>query len=499
MSLLITTIKPIHYAVSALLGALLFLAFAPFNLVIFAALIPAALFYILLHTKSYKQSIYLTWAFGFGMFATGTHWIYYSVHFFGGAHWSFAALLTLAFAAFIGSLLIPLGIISHYFRKHSIFMRVLLLLPAAWVLTEWFRSWFLTGFPWLLLGQSQIDTPLANIAPITGVFGVSWLTAILAAVILLLWLGSKVQRLQVLSLAAVIFIGTWGLTYIQWTQPIGEPIKVSLLQGNVAQENKWQPEYHQSTLDMYRAMTEKSWDSDLIIWPETAIPDWFGAVSEQVIEPLRSAALVEQTDVLVGGFYSDGKSSYNSIMAITAAGGTEIYAKQHRVPFSEYIPFLEYLRFLEQWVRLPYDSVGKGEGKTTLDLSHHTAQMSVCYEDVYGNESIAGLPEASLLINLSNDGWFADSIQPIQHMQIARMRAKEAGRYLLRATNTGISAIVNENGRIIHTADPYINTIIKGLAQGFSGTTPYVSLGNWLIITIMFIILVISGIARRFY
>ena len=491
------TIKPLYYLLSFFAGCLIFLAFEPFNITPLAALAPAGLFYLLLCAQQRKQHLYLVGSFGFGMFAIGTHWIYYSVHFFGGAHWSLAILLTLLFALLIATSVLPLGLFSYYLRSHSVLIRLLLLFPASWVLVEWFRSWFLTGFPWLLLGQSQIDTPLANIAPITGVFGVSWVVASLAGLLVLLGIGSNRQRLFALTSSVLILFGAWTLGFIQWTQPIGEPIQVSLLQGNVAQENKWQPEYHQSTLDLYREMTEKSWDSDLIIWPETAIPDWFGAVSEQLIEPLRSAAYVEQSDLLVGGFYRKGQASYNSIMAITAAGGTEIYSKHHRVPFSEYIPFLEYLRFLEQWIRLPYDSVGKGTGKTTLPVAKQIAQMSICYEDVYGNESIAGLPEATLLINLSNDGWFTDSIEPMQHMQIARMRALEAGRYLLRATNTGISAIVNEKGRIIHTADPYITTIIKGKAQGFSGATPYVLVGNGLIITIMFAILAIVGVIRK--
>jgi apolipoprotein N-acyltransferase len=490
-------IKPLYYLFSFLAGCLLFLAFEPFNIIPLAVLVPAGLFYLLLQAQQRKQHLYLVWSFGFGMFATGTHWIYYSVHFFGGAHWILAVLLTLLFALLIGTFLLLFGLSSYYFRSRTVLVRLLLLFPASWVLLEWFRGWFLTGFPWLLLGQSQIDTPLANIAPITGVLGVSYLVATLAGLSVFIFISPLKPRLYAISLSVLLIVTTWGLGFIQWTQPIDSPIKVSLLQGNVAQENKWQPEYHQPTLELYREMTEKSWDSDLIIWPETAIPDWFGAVSEQLIEPLRSAAYVEQSDLLVGGFYSDGQASYNSIMAITAAGGTEIYSKHHRVPFSEYIPFLEHLRFLERWIRLPYDSVGKGTGKTTLAVAQQIAQMSICYEDVYGNESIAGLPEATLLVNLSNDGWFADSIEPMQHMQIARMRALEAGRYLLRATNTGISAIVNEKGRIIHTADPYITTIIKGQAQGFSGATPYVLFGNGLIITIMFTILGIFGVIRR--
>ena len=494
-------INRFHYLISFLAGTLVFLAFEPFNLTPLASLAPAVLFYLLLQAETRKQHITLAWLFGLGMFITGVHWIFYSIHFFGHAHWLVAAVMTFLFALLVSSVFVVLGFLTSLVRDKSDATKLLLLFPAAWVLIEWFKTWFLTGFPWLMLGQSQIDTWLANISPITGVLGVSWLNVLLAGSFVLLLIGSKHKRLLAAGLSAFILIGSFALGFIHWTSPMGEAITVSLLQGNIAQEDKWKPEHKQPTLDLYQKMTEKSWDSDLIIWPETAIPDWFGQVSEQVIEPLRAAAVVEKSDLLVGGFFYnfETESTYNSIMAITASGEVDIYSKHHRVPFSEYIPFLEYFRFLEKWILLPYDSVGKGEGKTTLNVAKQTAQMSVCYEDAYGEETIVGLPNATMLINLSNDGWFTGSIEPMQHMQIARMRALETGRYLLRSTNTGISGIVNEKGQVIATVDPYVTTIIKGTAQGFSGATPYVKWGNWLIIPMMFAIFGLSGFIRRNY
>lgn len=485
----------LHYLLSFLAGTLVFLAFEPFNLYPLASLAPAVLFYFLLHAETRKQHILLTWLFGLGMFLVGTHWIFYSVHFFGHAHWLVAAIMTFLFALLISAFFLILGFLTSLVRGKTQIMKLFVLFPAAWVLTEWAKSWLLTGFPWLMLGQSQIDTWLGNVSPITGVLGVSWLNALFAGAIVLLVIGSVRQRVIAISLSVCIFAATFALGFINWTSPTGQPITVSLLQGNVAQENKWKPEFKQPTLDMYREMTEQSWQSDLIIWPETAIPDWFGQVAESLIEPLRAAALMEQSSLLLGGFYLDYETqqTYNSIMSINTAGEVDIYSKHHLVPFSEYIPFLKYLRFLEKWVMLPYDSVGKGEGKTTLNIAKQTAQMSICYEDVYGNESIAGLPAATMLINLSNDGWFTGSIEPMQHMQIARMRALESGRYLLRATNTGVSGIINEKGRIIATADPYTRTIIQGKAQGFLGSTPYVIWGNWLMVVMMFVIFGISG------
>lgn len=484
-----------HYLLSFLAGTTLFLAYEPFKLVVFASLAPAVLFYFLLTAETRKQHIFLAWSFCFGMFSTGTYWIYYSVHFFGGAHWALAVLLTFLFVLFISSLIIPLGWLTNLVKQKSTQSKLLLLYPAAWVLVEWFRGWFLTGFPWLRLGQSQIDTWLANLAPVTGVLGVSWLNAVLAGAIVLLVIGSTQKRIVAASVSSIILLSSFALGFIDWTEPTAKPIKVALLQGNVAQENKWKPEFKQPTLDMYREMTEKSWDSDLIIWPETAIPDWFGQVSAEVIEPLRAAAVVEQSDLLLGGFYHnfDTEKDYNSVMSITQTGEIDIYPKHHLVPFSEYVPFLEYLRFMENWIMLPYDSVGKGQGKTTLNVAGQTAQMSICYEDVYGDESVNGLPDATMLINLSNDGWFAGSVEPMQHMQIARMRALESGRYMLRATNTGVSGIINEKGRVIQTADQYVTKIITGKAQGFTGSTPYVIWNNWFILMMMLAIFGISG------
>ncbi|HHC74259.1 MAG TPA: apolipoprotein N-acyltransferase, partial [Thiothrix sp.] len=234
-------------------------------------------------------------------------------------------------------------------------------------------------------------------------------------------------------------------------------------------------------------------------WPETAIASYFGNASEEVIEPLRVQALMEQSSLLIGGFYYDFKqdATYNSVLSIDNKAGSEIYAKRHLVPFSEYFPFLDYLEWLREWIQLPYDSVDKGTGGNTLRILGMDVQTSICYEDVYGNEIIDGLPKAKLLVNLSNDGWFTGSIEPAQHMQIARMRALETGRYLLRATNNGVSGIIDHKGRFIATADQYLQTTIKGKAQPFEGETPYVRWGNGFIFTVLAFILVMSGLLMR--
>jgi apolipoprotein N-acyltransferase len=476
-------------------GLTMVLGFAPFNLypITFVAL--AVLFYLLLDEESTLKEHALTiWAFSFGMLLTGVHWIFYSIHFFNGAHWILASLITLAFVFFISLLIFPFILITRYFRRQSTSVLLLLVFPAAWVATEGFRGWVFTGFPWLLIGQAQIDNWLAYVSPLTGVFGISWLTALLAGCLVLLFIGQKKEKQLAGILAISVLTLSFLLSLISWTTPTGDPIKVSMLQGNIAQENKWKPEYYQPSIELYQSLTEKSWDSDLIIWPETAIPGYFSNASENIIEPLRVQALMEQTALMIGGFYYERETdtTYNSILSINSDGIVDIYSKQHLVPFSEYFPGLSYLRWMEKWIQLPYDSVGRGTGKTTLDILGLSARVNICYEDVYGNEMINGLPDAQLLVNLSNDGWFTGSIEPAQHMQIARMRALETGRYLLRSTNNGVSGIIDEKGKVIATIEQYTQGIIKGEAKAFKGSTPYVHWGNGIIFMLTGFLLLIA-------
>ena len=327
-----------------------------------------------------------------------------------------------------------------------------------------------------------------------GNFGVSLLSALLSGALVLVVIGNNKGRIAAVMTATVILVGSFALGKIHWTQPTGDRIKVSLLQGNIPQEKKWLPETLLPTLDLYQKMTAENWDSDLIIWPETAIPGYFGSHMDDVIFPLQAKSKETSTDLLIGGFYYNNQGvpgSENSILAITP-DLRSIYSKQHLVPFSEYIPFLDQLRWLGKFIKLPYDSVKRGTGPTVLNVAGITAQMSVCYEDAYGNETIRGLPDATMLINISNDGWFTGSIEPQQHMEIARMRSVETGRYMLRGTNIGLSGIINEKGKIVATEPAYTTTAIRGEAQPFAGATPYVKMGNWLIIGIVTSILVFA-------
>lgn len=487
------------YLLALLAGASTALAFEPLAWLPFAFLAPALLFWLNLKNISLGQRLRLSWVFGVGLFAAGAHWIYVSIHFFGGANAFIAAFMVLLFVVLIALFLLVFGWLASYCNHLPVAVRLLAAYPAIWVLTEWFRGWFLTGFPWLQLGITQIDTWLANYAPVTGVLGVSWLVALGAGALVLLVLGSMRDRIIAVSLVVVAVVGGFALGQIRWTQPAGEPLYVSMLQGNVDQLTKWEPAFRNDNIQAYLDLMDPDRYPDvershLVIWPETALADYYPQALD-VMLPLQDWAREAKADLLVGGFHlnRDTEAVYNAVMAVggerdveqSIATGDNIYAKKHLVPFSEYIPLLKYLRFLESIIRLPYDNVTAWEGGDNLVLAGQPMRMSVCYEDVYGEEIIRGLPEATMLVNVSNDGWFTGSIEPAQHAEIARMRALETGRFLLRATNNGVSAIINEKGKVMKTASPYVATVISGYAVPMQGVTPFIKMGNWLIIPLM--------------
>lgn len=478
---------------------MLTLAFAPFEYRLITFIAPAIFFHLLYSATSLKQHLGISYLFGVGLFATGASWIFYSMYFFSQAHIALAVGLTSLFVLLMALFFLPLALLAYYLRQPHRLVTLAIIFPALWVLAEWLRGWLLTGFPWLYLAHTHIDDFLVNLAPIGGGLLVSWMSATLSGLLIAFLLGSKRQRLITASATGVLLIVSYSSQYIQWTSPIDQPIKVTLLQGNVPQQEKWLPENLYPTIEKYQAMTKQHLDSDIIIWPETALPSYFHLHVEDLIDPLNELSTTTNTDILLGGFYynEEGQAgAENSILAITEQG-REIYSKQHLVPFSEYIPFLEHLRWLEKWIKLPYDSVKRGEGSTLLDVSGYRAQMSVCYEDAYGSKTIQGLPEAHFLINVSNDGWFTGSIEPFQHMEIARLRAVETGRYLLRSTNIGVSGIVDHKGKITATAPAYTTTSITGLAQPREGATLYARLGNYLTITLIVLLLFFTALFQR--
>ena len=511
-----------HYLISLVAGACMVLSFAPLGIFPIAFISPAFLFYLMLQTNRRGQLVGLGWAFGVGLFGMGASWVFQSMHNFAQAPVVLAGGLTFLFVLILALLIAFFGLIASFFTQSLLIVRLLFVFPAAWVFVEWCRGWFLTGFPWLYAGHTQIDTWLAQYAPIGGVLLVSWVTVLIAGGVVLLIAGPNAERVYTsgipgahfmrveepfsnqcrfigFTVIAALVAGGWGLTQMSWVKDSGDSFRASLIQANITQDQKWLPEQRVPSVERYMEMTQANWDSDLIIWPETAVPGILAQYTDLVITPMHSQAVENNTKIVLGGFHqTDEGHVLNSAMVVGEQNNmADIYSKRHLVPLGEYIPLLEYLQWLGRWMNIPFDNVTVGDSDGLLSIGQYQAQMSICYEDAFGEEIVEDLPEADFLINITNDGWFSGSFQPFQHMQIARFRALEAGRYLLRSTNTGVSGIVDHHGKITETIPEYTQGVVSGEVKVMEGSTPYVKYGNYVVIISASLLLLLGFFLRR--
>ncbi len=485
--------SPRNLDLTALLaGAILPFAFAPFAIWVLAYPVLMLLYYLWL-TATPRRAAWRGWLFGLGMFGVGASWVFQSFK-FSHIDWPVALPLTALFVLFLGLFPALLGYLSLRPAIGGRRIRLLLWFPAAWVVAEWVRGWFFTGFPWLQLGYSQVDTPLAGLAPVIGVLGISWVVALTAGVLLLVLMEGGRAWLRYLPFLTILWLGAGYLGQVEWTRPIGVPLQVALVQGNVPQDIKWLPEQLEPTVNRYRALTRRHWGVDLIVWPETAIPSFYHS-ARGFLRDLGEEAREHGTDLLVGIPVRDpvDRRYYNSVIAL--GGETGFYQKHHLVPFGEYLPLPGLLGGIVDLLRIPMSNFSFGkQDQPLLRVAGQQAGVSICYEVVFGEEIINTLPEATLLVNVSNDAWFGDSIAPAQHLQMSRMRAMETGRYLLRATNTGITVIVGPGGEVQAHLPQFVADTLKGEVQGMQGMPPYARFGNFPVLAGLFAVLLLTGV-----
>jgi len=475
------------WAYPALLGGVTVFGFAPFYLFLIPIVV-LALFYRSLAGLGPGAAFRRGLAFGLGWFLAGVSWVYVSMHDVGELGLPLAGLATVLFASVLAFFPALACALSARWRAagHTV---ALLGFPALWALAEWLRGWVFTGLPWQALGYSQAPYgPLAGYAPILGVYGVSWLAA-LSAVSIARW------RPWPLALAAAIWAAGLGLQTVQWTQPAGEPISVSLLQGNVPQDLKFRPERLAATLKLYEKLTADS-ASRLTILPETALPLFREDVPVDYLRRLGDHARAQGGDLLYGVPDRDADGRYyNSVVSI---GGsvTQTYRKVHLVPFGEFVPFG--FRWLVDAMKVPLSDFSRGRpNQPPLDVAGQRVAMNVCYEDVFGEELIHALPAATLMANVSNDAWFGDSFAPWQHLQIAQMRALETGRWWLKDNNTGITAVLDHKGRVVASLKPFTTDVLHSEAHGMTGATPFVHWGNRAFLALMGLCLLTAvGLSR---
>ena len=481
--------------ISFFAGATTVLAFSPFDLFLIPLLTIAVLFYQW-HKASSSQAAWNGYFFGLGLMGFGVFWLHISIAKFGGVILPVAMILAILFAAFIALFYALAAWLSVKFCQRfncNITVKLLLVFPLFWVASELTRAYLWSGFPWLSIGYSQIDSPLIALAPVLGVFGVSWILVLFASLLLLLVIGERLHRVMVISVLIILGVLLSWLSSVRWVEPVDEKMTVRMIQLNIAQEVKWQPNYLESTIDQYVEQTfEKS--ADLIIWPETAVPAFSYAVEDSLLAPLLRRLQTEPMELVLGiPIKSEDYGYFNGMLSLGSQ--REEYHKRHLVPFGEFAPLDFLLRPLIDYFRIPMSDFRQGEADAPiLKIGQHKVGVSICYEDVFGNETAQALPQSSYLINISNDAWFGDSLAPHQHLQIARMRAVENGRYLLRATNTGISAIINESGKVKVSSVYGEKSVIEGEFQPMQGETIYSKKADALILLILVGGLLLAGL-----
>jgi len=456
-------------------GAASVLAFAPFGLQPVALLTFAWLVHLWMRAPPRRCAWSGFW-FGLGLAGAGVSWVYVSLHQFGGMPAPLAAFATVAFCAFLALFPAAAGWLQARVPAPEA-ARACLLIPAAWVLFEWLLVWIFTGFPWLALGYAAAGWPLQGYAPLGGVYLLSFITVAVAG---MLWL--IVQRRPAFLVPVVVVLGAGeALRHVSWTEPAGAPVSAALVQGNIEQEMKFRPERAPRILETYARLAEGT-QARLVVFPETALPAFFHRIDPAYLARLEAAAKRNQGDLLLGVPFRRGERYYNSVVTL-GTSPPQAYHKVHLVPFGEFVP--PGFRWTLSVLSIPLSDFSRGApDQPPLAVAGQRVAVNVCYEDVFGAEIARSLPEATLLVNMSNVAWFGDSLAPAQHLQIARMRAIETGRMHLTATNTGITAAIDRDGRVLRRLAPFTEGRLEVAAQGYAGATPYVRLRDWPIVVI---------------
>ncbi len=483
-----------------LLGCLATTAFAPFGWYLLAPILLLPLLFVCLTASPRDAAKHGFW-FGVGLFLTGTYWIYISVAVFGQAPLVIALLLMLGLVLLQSLFLALTGWLISRLASGEPWL-LLLVAPAAWVAVEWLRGWFLTGFPWLGLGYAHIDSPLAGWAPVVGVYGMSALLVLSTTAVLVALLTRNRQQWIAIAIVVLPWLVGGALKSVEWTQSAGAAFESTLVQGGISQDRKWLAEEFQPTLDFYRKETQRVPDSAIVVWPEVAIPSVTDKV-EGYIATLEADSRRNGQSIAIGilerVYEPPGDAKiYNSVILLD--GETrQVYRKRHLVPFGEYFPVPAQVREWMRMLSLPHSDLSSGIDAQPLLVAGNGAKLAVaiCYEDAYGAEQLYALPEASLLINVSNDAWFGDSIAPHQHLQIARMRALEVGRYVIRATNTGISAFIGPHGKVIKSGPQFKPVTLTATVEPRKGMTPYASTGNKPVIGLCLLIIAAFWLRTR--
>lgn len=480
----LSSLSPLSiYFLCLLCGAVQVFSFAPFNIWPIG-IIGLSIFFALLHNQDTKPLLQRVYLFGLGLFGGGIHWVFVSIYSFGGASLFLASLIVLLFSAFLAAVFtLPFYAYARYFSKSP--LGFVIALPIIWMLGEWSRTWLLTGFPWLFTGYGFMNTSLAGFGPVVGVCGISAL-AILTAITLAKWIVNENTRNYKIGLS-IVTLAVWitgsVLNTIEWTNKVDKNINIALVQPNLDQGMKlnWTYDTVQESLTQLREQSEPLWQENTwVIWPEAAIPTalTFHTALPFLEEMNRRAA--QAGSALFTGIIYDDKTTTSYFNSIVGLGdGLGFYHKRRLVPFGEYVPLENQLRGFIELFDLPTSYISIGPQEQHGLIAHGTRiTPAICYEIVYPDLIAQAARETQVLLNVNNLGWFLDSLQSKQFMQMAQMRALETGRYLIYSTNNGPSAIIDPKGKVINQSNAFVAETFTGTISPMSGDTPFMRLST---------------------
>jgi len=463
------------YLMPFFLGALSVLAFAPFN---FYPLIFLSIIGLLCITNKNDSSNIKSLIFGIGFFITGIYWVYICLQQFGGMPSFIALVSTFSLCLFLAFFFLPFSLFNQYKNK-------LFFIPALFTLFELLRSVIFTGFPWLSLGYSQVPhSPLIGYLPILGIHGVSFLV-VLSSVLFFQLITKRPNKLYLTILLIFIWGGGQYLKSIEWSKPIGETVATSLIQGNISQDKKWNKNMINESLNHYQKLILDS-NASLIILPETSIPIEINKIPKIFMKKIKDHIAHNDRYIIFGVIEENMGKYYNSALLVSKDYKT-LYRKNHLVPFGEFIPLKRYLGYVYQnWLNIPFANLSKGKQKSVdlFRIKELGFAINICYEDVFGNE-IASYDkytsEPNVLVNISNDAWYGKSIAAEQHLQISQARAIENKRMMIRCTNTGVTAFIDRDGKVLKKLQQFTSGDLRHDVQGYSGATPYMLFSNFII------------------
>lgn len=422
----------------------------------------------------------------------GVSWVYVSMHVYGHMPVLLAGFATLIFVLILSLYIAVAGLLQAQFTGSNI-VRAGVIIPALWVLTEWLRGWLWSGFPWLSLGYGQTESAFTGVAQFLGAYGVSWFAATAAGILAAAAHESGItRRLLLFGVIATLWLTSWAAGHWSLVQPNGPPVKVAVVQGNVSLADKWEPAQRDSILQRYLSLSAPELDRDLIVWPEAALPFFLDGLPDEFWHTLQQHPADFVFGVLERVTQDGSVKSYNSVVALSSK--RTLYRKQHLVPFGEFLPLPSMLGWIIEYLKIPMSDFSAWQRpQQPVSVAGVSAGVSICYEDAFLEEMRQTLPAAALLINVSEDSWFGDSLAPHQRLDMARMRAQENGRPMIRAGNTGVSAIIDHTGRTLARSQQFVPAVLRGSVQPMKGTTPFVRLGSWPIVVFCIALIVANA------